>query len=463
MKVFSSSFRRLALRPVLSVPSFCGPRVLLLPVLLLTALASLPAHRVAAQTTAFPVLDRAAVQTRLRDPNWLVVDLRDPNSYNGWALAGEPRGGHLPGAINVALAWIEKSQPRTRKRLKEQGVLGDRTLLLYGANAEQARRGADRLTRHYRVKRERIHLYEEGFSAWSADSSLPVHRLARWDRLAPAVWLAQEMRNRPELRVFDVSWGKGERYARSHIPGAVHFDTDLFEEGPIWDLLTPAQLARNFASLGITRTTPVVLYGEDPMPAARAAIVLLYAGVTDVRTLNGGLPAWVAAGYPVQEGRVPPKPVPSFGGTIPAHPELLTGIETARRMLADPNQTLADVRSWREFLGETPGYSDITARGRIAGAVWARGGTDKGSMQDYRNPDNTVRGASEIAAFLAEAGITPQKPVGFYCGTGWRAAEALLAVWLMGWERATVYEGGWYEWSANPANPFLRGDPRKKR
>ena len=168
----------------------------------------------------------------------------------------------------------------------------------------------------------------------------------------------------------------------------------------------------------------------------------------------------MSAGLSVEKGLVRPTPVSDFGAQIPARPDLITGIDTARRLLADPSSVLVDVRSWREFLGEVSGYNDLTAKGRIAGAVWGHGGTDADHMEDYRNPDNTLRAARDIAHFWADWGITTKKRVGFYCGTCWRACEALFAAWLMGWDNITVYDGGWYEWSADRSNPVASGDPR---
>jgi thiosulfate/3-mercaptopyruvate sulfurtransferase len=412
---------------------------------------------------AYPVVDTAAVNARRSDPGWLLVDVRDSNAFNGWALDGEQRGGHIPGAVNVALAWVEQDLKGTRQRLQARGVLGTKPLLLYGTDAAQARRAADLLVRTHAVAAARIHLYSAGFGAWSADPTLPEERLPRYDRLVPAAWLAREMKARPQLRVFEVSWGQGQdarNYERGHIPGAVHLDTDLLESGPLWDLKPPPELARALTALGITAQTPVVLYAVDNMAACWAAVVLMYAGVDDVRVLNGGFPAWVRAGLPVEKGRVRPTPVSDFGAQIPARPHLVSGIDTARQLLAGPNSVLVDVRSWQEFIGEVSGYRDLTAKGRIGGAVWGHGGTSAHHMEDYRNPDNTLRAARDIARFWADWGITPKKHVGFYCGTGWRACEAFFAAWLMGWDNITVYDGGWYEWSADRSNPVASGDPR---
>ncbi len=53
-------------------------------------------------------------------------------------------------------------------------------------------------------------------------------------------------------------------------------------------------------------------------------------------------------------------------------------------------------------------------------------------MQHYRNVDNTMRPYPEIAANWADAGVTPDKWVAFYCGTGWRASETWFYAYLDG-------------------------------
>jgi 3-mercaptopyruvate sulfurtransferase SseA len=58
-----------------------------------------------------------------------------------------------------------------------------------------------------------------------------------------------------------------------------------------------------------------------------------------------------------------------------------------------------------------------------------------------------------------EAGITPDKRVAFYCGTGWRAAETWFYALLMDRPRISVYDGGWFEWSQDPLNnPIETGE-----
>ena len=101
----------------------------------------------------------------------------------------------------------------------------------------------------------------------------------------------------------------------------------------------------------------------------------------------------------------------------------------------------------------------IQPKGRIAGDVWGHAGSAPLRMDHYRNVDNTMRNYHDIATQWRMWGITPDKRVVFYCGTGWRASEACFYAYLMGWAHIAVYDGGWRAWVQNPANPVAVGDP----
>jgi thiosulfate/3-mercaptopyruvate sulfurtransferase len=153
--------------------------------------------------------------------------------------------------------------------------------------------------------------------------------------------------------------------------------------------------------------------------------------------------------------------VEAFDLPIPQRPELLVDLGEAKEILADRDgAALVSVRTWREHVGAVSGYNYIGPAGRIAGDVWGNCGTDAYHMQHYRTVDNAMRPYPEIAANWAAAGITPDKWVAFYCGTGWRAAETWFYAWVQGWQRIAVYDGGWFEWSADPENnPIEIGEP----
>jgi thiosulfate/3-mercaptopyruvate sulfurtransferase len=260
-------------------------------------------------------------------------------------------------------------------------------------------------------------------------------------------------------RLFEVGCGAVDAYAAGHIPGAGYLDTAWFEHGPLWNKVPDTELERLLLAHGVRRDVTVVLYGRNVLAAARIAHLLLYAGVADVRLLDGGLAAWRRAGLSVEQG--PPRRGPAadhFGATVPARPDYLVDMGHVRGLLRHGQATLASIRTWDEYIGKTSGYSYIDATGEIPGAVWGRAGVDGdvNSMAAFHDADGRMKRAADILAMWRGAGIHPGRPTVFYCGTGWRASLAFFYAWLMGWERIGVYDGGWCEWSRAADNPVVR-------
>jgi 3-mercaptopyruvate sulfurtransferase SseA len=289
--------------------------------------------------------------------------------------------------------------------------------------------------------------------------------LVRWRQLVTPAWLAALAAGRAVSaapgagwRLLEVGCGGAPHYARGHIPGAGYLDTADLEAPPFWNKASDAALLRALLAQGIRHDSTVVLYSRGSLAAARAAQLMLYAGVADVRLLDGGFAAWERAGLPLARGAAPPHPVQrAFGAPFPLHPEYLIGSDAARALLARPDGALVSIRTWDEFVGVTSGYSYIAARGDIPGARWGRAGSgrDVDSMSDFQDAEGCMRPAAEIRALWQACGIHAGQQAAFYCGTGWRASLAFFYAWLMDWKRISVYDGGWCEWSADPANPVL--------
>ena len=415
----------------------------------------------------------AELRDRLDDATLAIVDVRPLAAYNGWSLRGEARGGHVPGARAFPSAWLRSvDEPEVARILEEKGVVPGRSVALVGYSADDVAAVQDRL-RDLGI--DDVRSLEGGAQAWAADPSLPLERLPNYDRLVTIDWLKDVLGGgKPEAAptgrfiLFHVNFGVPEEYAEGHIPGALYLDTNWLEDPVDWNRRSPEALDQALRSLGITRDTTIVVYGRDTIgdanekwpgrragqiAATRALMILRYAGVDDVRLLDGGYDWWVQAGNPVETTDRSPEPVEAFGATIPVRPEVIVDIEEAKEIIADPaGAALVSVRTWREHIGQVSGYNYIGPAGRIKGDVWGNCGSDAYHMQHYRNVDNTMREYPEITANWAEAGITADKWVAFYCGTGWRASETWFYAYLQGWERIAVYDGGWFEWSADPEN-----------
>ena len=421
------------------------------------------------------------LRQRLADPDLAIVDIRPLAAYNGWRLHGELRGGHVPGARSFPAEWLESVDPvEVGRLLHSKDILPGREVVLYGDDAAGVTRFESRLAD---LGHTAVRVYDDGWAAWADDETLPIERLPNHQQLVHPGWLRQVLDcSRPEAAptgrflLFHVNFGVPEEYEENHLPGALYLDTNQLESPVDWNRRQPDELEAALRALGVTHDSTVVLYGRDTegdadekwpgrragqISACRAALILRYCGVQDVRLLDGGYDAWVGAGNPLETTLRDPTPVESFGVPIPSHPEVIVDIEEAKEILsASDEAVLVSVRTWNEHIGKASGYNYIRPAGRIAGDVWGNCGTDAYHMQHYRNVDNTMRAYPEIAANWEEAGITPDKWVAFYCGTGWRASETWFYAYLMGWERIAVYDGGWHEWSTDPrSNPIEVGEP----
>ncbi len=401
---------------------------------------------------------------RLGTPGFLVVDLRGTAAFNGWKQTGEARGGHILGAASLPASWVRDTSGTDIERLLEsKGIHQDKTIVLYGASGQDRSRIARLLAD---VGCRDVRTYDAGMAAWAADDALPMAHLANYEKLVPPQWLHDRVHGLQQstypgsgFLLCEVGSDQGSLYSQGHIPGAIYFDTNDIETEPLWNRVSDQDLEAALLGHGVTHDTTVVLYGRDTSATARVANILMVAGVDDVRLLDGGFDAWTSAGYDVEIGSPSPAAARSFGRHVPAHPEYLIGTEQARAMLADARAMLVSVRSWAEYTGETSGYEFVQPKGRIAGAAWAGAGLASQGMEGLRNVDGTMRSYPEIAAIWRDRNITPDKHIAFYCGTGWRASEAFFYAYLMGWERVSVYDGGWLEWSLDPSNPVESGEP----
>jgi thiosulfate/3-mercaptopyruvate sulfurtransferase len=288
--------------------------------------------------------------------------------------------------------------------------------------------------------------------------------LPRWQHLLAPAWLYQLQQGHEVLAAPAVNWRLLEvgcndepAYLHSHIPGAGYLDTALLEQPPLWNKLPDAQLLQSLLALGIRHDSTVILYGLKDIAAARAAHLMLYVGVRDVRLLDGGLLAWQRAGLPCVAGAaISYPPEQEFGAKFPGAAHYLTDLSQARQIQKQGSATLVSIRTREEFLGQTSGYSYIPAKGEIPGALWGQAGAngDVNSMSAYQSADGCMKSAASICRMWQQQGIAPGGSIVFYCGTGWRASLAFFYAWLMGWENISVFDGGWLEWSSEAQNPI---------
>jgi thiosulfate/3-mercaptopyruvate sulfurtransferase len=414
----------------------------------------------------------------LKSANTKLIDVRSVDAYNGWQFKNEARGGHIKGAKSLPVKWLTYIDWIEIVRHKE--ILPKNKIIIYSHSDKDAFDVADRFVNS---GYEDVSVYADFQFMWLLNPNLPMQKLERFNHLVPAKWVNQLLNGEKPLHydndkfvIAHAHYRNRDAYLSGHIPGAIDINTNDLESEETWNRRSSEELKETLEAHGITSYTTVIMYGkymhpknEDQFPgsaagdigAIRCAFIMMYAGVKDVRVLNGGFQSWQDAGFEVSTEDEPKKPVKDFGSEIPQHPELAVDTPEAKKMLKSPDAELVCVRSWPELIGEVSGYNYIEKKGRIPEAVFGDCGTDAYHMENYRNVDHTTREFHEIADNWIKNGITPDKHLAFYCGTGWRGSEAWFNAWLMGWPKVSVYDGGWFEWSNDPENPYETGIPEK--
>ena len=253
-------------------------------------------------------------------------------------------------------------------------------------------------------------------------------------------------------------------YFRGHLPTAHHLEFDTLrgtENGvPVQylppDLTTPL-LVRAGVDQGRTHliyATGEALPNDEILSASMVAFVLEKYGIKDIKIVDGGLPAWKAAGFaPVQDyfGN-PPGKLPAKG-----NPEIALNIDDVLKHKSQPGYVLVDARPKNEYLGQDEVW---LRKGHIPGAIsfhWAR----------LMEKDNThkFKPFAEVKADLEAAGLTPDKDIMCYCGTS--REGSLLRFYLKhvaGYPKVRLYEGAWkeYVWLKDKSLPAETTDPTAK-
>lgn len=253
--------------------------------------------------------------------------------------------------------------------------------------------------------------------------------------------------------ILETGWEKlseAKDYRIGHIPGAVYLNTDECENGyPRWHLKSVRELQDVIGSLGITPNTTVIVYSKQTIAAARIWWILNYAGVSDVRILDGGFAAWQAAGFASEAKINTPQPT-----TFHAQPRLhwLATTTYVQENFDKGSVWLADARSAAEYRGEVSGYDYLQQRGRIPKALSIGDADDKALL--YQTAEGRLLPPAEIATRWKQAGMIPAKSgdkfsreVIFYCGSGWRSSLTFLYAYVLGYKNIRNYSDSWSGWS----------------
>lgn len=276
--------------------------------------------------------------------------------------------------------------------------------------------------------------------------------------LVSVAWLAAHMKD-PDLRILDASWhmpdaGRDARaeYDECHIPGARFFDideiSDLRSELP--HMAPPVEkFMSRMRAMGVGDGHQVVVYDSLGLfSAARVWWLFRLMGQNDVAVLDGGLPAWIAAGHATED--LPPV-VRDRHMTVRRQANLIKDVTQVARHAKLNDAQIVDARAAERFRGDVPEPREGLRAGHIPGARNI-------PFSTLLTAEGTMHAPDALRSAFAAAGVDLTRPVITSCGSGVTAAILNLALSRVGHTENALYDGSWTEWGSFPDLPVATGD-----
>lgn len=233
------------------------------------------------------------------------------------------------------------------------------------------------------------------------------------------------------------------QYLSGHIPGAAFFDHEKFsdmESDYEYILASDDILEAAIGEIGIGNQHEVVVYASNGIlaTAARAWWLLRYAGVQNIRVLNGGLAAWKAAGGQVDTGDTS---YPAVTFTANFNSAMFASKEEVQAAIEDASVRVENTLP-QEWYDQEHIPSSVCLPLTAISPDWSTLVPDDQLRETMKVPDDTQR-------------------IITYCGGGIAATVNAMVYLILGYENVAVYDGSLYEWKGEGLpldNNQLQGD-----
>ena len=253
-----------------------------------------------------------------------------------------------------------------------------------------------------------------------------------------------------KLRIVDLS--RNSVYEQLHLPHALQVKPSMLlrqDEDTSGLLPEPEALQDLIQYLSISPEHHVVAYDDEGGAWAGRLIWNLHClGFENTSLLNGGIHAWLAAGFPTTSEIEPITPVSML---VPVAEQNQYRIQYDELLEKCQNQSvqLWDCRTADEYTGLR-----LAARrgGHIPGALHFEWST-------ALNRENHLKlhPLERTRQRLEQLGFNLNEPVVVYCQSHHRSGLAYILGRLLGW-KIQAYDGAWSEWGNRPDSPVITGE-----
>ena len=218
-------------------------------------------------------------------------------------------------------------------------------------------------------------------------------------------------------------------YAEGHVAGAISLPWQALnvseDDGIRNEFASDATFEKLLGGAGLTYDDAILIYDTTALPG-RAYVAFVYAGFEKVHVLDGGIGAW--------QGGLTTEPVEVAATTfsLDRKNDIRVSKDYVASKVGDANSVIIDGRNGDAYAdGHIPGAQTLPASSLLTSSA-------------------TLQSEPVLLELLNTAGVSPDREVVSYCGSGVAAANNYLALRNLGYENVVLYDASWDEWSRDP-------------